>query len=214
MSNAQPVVVEAGYALAAAVENDSHGPPFQNVAEVRRSHRTGRCRSRSERPPPRLGGSRQTHRRRRLPRVFQRSDFSRTLDRDGLASRLRQSNCPVHRTREGAATPRRKQHVDARTCNPAVQDAGELGFTDIERNFGRILNQRAGEQRTHMATTIIASPLTLHAIVAGVHDLPSVVQLQDDSRRPLRSSTTSESTRCYMASARMATAPPPLALST
>ena len=68
----------------------------------------------------------------------------------------------------------------------AIQDAGELGFTDIERNFGRVLNQRAGEQTNRMAMTIIANALTFHATIAGVHDIPPVAQLQANSSGSLQ----------------------------
>ncbi len=73
-----------------------------------------------------------------------------------------------------------------RIATRAVQDAGELGFTDIERNFGRVLNQRAGEQTNRMAMTIIANALTFHATIVGVHDIPPVARLQADSRGSLQ----------------------------
>ena len=66
----------------------------------------------------------------------------------------------------------------------AVEDAGK--FADIERNLGRILNQRAGEQTTRMAMTTIANALTFHATVVGVHGIPPVAQLRDDPRHTLQ----------------------------
>ena len=68
----------------------------------------------------------------------------------------------------------------------AVQDAVELGFTDIEREFGQILNQHPGEQTNRMAMTIIANALTFHATIAGVHDIPPVARLQADSHGSLQ----------------------------
>ena len=64
-----------------------------------------------------------------------------------------------------------------RLATQAIQDAGEQGFTDIERDFGRVLNQHGGEQTNRMAMTIVANALTFHATIAGVHDIPSVTQL-------------------------------------
>lgn len=49
-----------------------------------------------------------------------------------------------------------------RVAANAIQDAVTLGFTDTERNLGRILNQLGGEQTTRMAMTIIANALTFH----------------------------------------------------
>ena len=68
----------------------------------------------------------------------------------------------------------------------AIKDAGELGFTDIERDMGHILNQRGGEQTTRMAMTIIANALTFHVAIAGTHDIPSVAQLQAGSQTSLQ----------------------------
>ena len=69
-----------------------------------------------------------------------------------------------------------------RLATRAIRDSSERGFTDIERDMGRVLNQHSGEQTTRMAMTIIANALTFHAAVAGTHDIPSVTQLQADSR--------------------------------
>lgn len=98
-------------------------------------------------------------------------------------------DCPMHRTRDGVATPRRRKHVDTR-MRRASRDLGRRGrrkFVDIERNLGRILNQRAGEQTTRMAMTTIANALTFHATVVGVHGIPPVAQLRDDPRHTLQS---------------------------
>ena len=73
-----------------------------------------------------------------------------------------------------------------RLATQAIEDAGERGFTDIERDMGRILNQRGGEQTTRMAMTIIANALTFHAAIAGTHDIPTVAQLQASSRASLQ----------------------------
>ena len=43
-----------------------------------------------------------------------------------------------------------------RLATQAIQDAGEQGFTDIGREFGRVLNQHAGEQTNRMAMMVIA----------------------------------------------------------
>ncbi|MCY4312414.1 MAG: hypothetical protein OXD44_01720, partial [Gammaproteobacteria bacterium] len=63
----------------------------------------------------------------------------------------------------------------------AIQDAMKLGFTDTERELGRILNQHGGEQTNRMAMTIIANALTFHSTIAGFHDIPSVTQIQNDT---------------------------------
>ncbi len=69
-----------------------------------------------------------------------------------------------------------------RIATRAIQDAVTLGFPDVERNFGRILNQRGGEQTNRMAMTIIANALTFHAMITGAHDVPPVAQLRTTSR--------------------------------
>ena len=73
-----------------------------------------------------------------------------------------------------------------RLATQAIQDAGEQGFTDIERDFAHVLNQHAGEQTNRMAMTIIANALTFHATIAGIHDIPSVTQLQANLRGSLQ----------------------------
>ena len=69
-----------------------------------------------------------------------------------------------------------------RIATTAIRDAVALGFADVEQEFGRILNQRGGEQTNRMAMTIIANALTFHATVAGTHGVPPVAQLRDGSR--------------------------------
>ncbi len=69
-----------------------------------------------------------------------------------------------------------------RIATRAIQDAVTLGFPDVERNFGRILNQRGGEQTNRMAMTIIANALTFHTMITGAHAVPPVAQLRDASR--------------------------------
>ena len=69
-----------------------------------------------------------------------------------------------------------------RTAAWAIRDAAARGFGDIERDMGRILNQRAGEQTNRMALTIIANALTFHAAVAGRHDIPPISLLRAESR--------------------------------
>ncbi len=68
-----------------------------------------------------------------------------------------------------------------RVATRAIQDATERGFTDIERDMGRVLSQHSGEQTTRMAMTIIANALTFHSTIAGTHDIPSVTQLRTGS---------------------------------
>lgn len=61
----------------------------------------------------------------------------------------------------------------------AIQDDVALGFPDIVERFGRVLNQRGGEQTTRMAMTIIANALTFHTVVAGTHDVPPISELRE-----------------------------------
>ena len=61
----------------------------------------------------------------------------------------------------------------------AVRDATERGFPDVERNFGRILNQRAGEQTTRMAMTVLVNALTFHVAISGAHAIPPVADLRE-----------------------------------
>lgn len=68
-----------------------------------------------------------------------------------------------------------------RVATKAIQDATERGFTDIERDMGRVLSQHSGEQTTRMAMTIIANALTFHSTIAGTHDIPSVTQFRTGS---------------------------------
>ena len=68
-----------------------------------------------------------------------------------------------------------------RAAARVVQDAVDLGFTDIEHEMGRVLNQHVGEQTNRMAMTIIANALTFHSTIAGIHDIPSVAQLRNDA---------------------------------
>ena len=69
-----------------------------------------------------------------------------------------------------------------RIATIAIRDAVTLGFPDVERNFGRILNQRGGEQTNRMAMTIIANALTFHAMITGTHDVPPITQLRTTTR--------------------------------
>ena len=68
-----------------------------------------------------------------------------------------------------------------RVATKAILDATERGFTDIERDMGRVLSQHSGEQTTRMAMTIIANALTFHSTIAGTHDIPSVTKLRTGS---------------------------------
>ena len=68
-----------------------------------------------------------------------------------------------------------------RVATRAIKDAVESGFTDIEQDMGRVLNQRAGEQTNRMAMTIVANALTFHSTIAGTHEIPSVAQLRVDT---------------------------------
>ena len=73
-----------------------------------------------------------------------------------------------------------------RVATKAVEDAAELGFPDMGRWFGEVLNQRPGDQTNRMVMTIIANALTFHATIAGIHDVPTVAQLRDDVRTTLQ----------------------------
>ena len=68
-----------------------------------------------------------------------------------------------------------------RIATKAIHDAVESGFADIERDLGRVLNQREGEQTNRMAMTIIANALTFHSTIAGTHDIPSIARLRLDA---------------------------------
>ena len=68
-----------------------------------------------------------------------------------------------------------------RVATRTIQYATARGFTNIERDFGRILNQRAGEQTTRMAMTIIANALTFYIAITGEYDVPPVEQLQAEA---------------------------------
>ena len=68
-----------------------------------------------------------------------------------------------------------------RVATRAIKDAVDSGFTDVEQDMGRVLNQRAGEQTNRMAMTIIANALTFHSTIAGTQDIPSVAQLRADT---------------------------------
>ena len=65
-----------------------------------------------------------------------------------------------------------------RVAARVVRNATELGFPDVERNFGRILNQRAGEQTTRMAMTVLVNALTFHIAISGAHAIPSFSELR------------------------------------
>lgn len=66
-----------------------------------------------------------------------------------------------------------------RAAARAIRDNVALGFPDIVESFGRVLNQRGGEQTTRMAMTIVANALTFHAVVAGAHNVPPISELRD-----------------------------------
>ena len=68
----------------------------------------------------------------------------------------------------------------------AIRDAGDDGFADIEAGFGRILNQRGGEQTNRMAMAIIANAMTFHSMIAGSHDIPTLDALSDRHGLELR----------------------------
>ena len=70
-----------------------------------------------------------------------------------------------------------------RVAARAIRDDAAAGFPDIVERFGRVLNQRGGEQTTRMAMTIVANALTFHAVVAGVHNVPSIADLETGPRR-------------------------------
>ena len=68
-----------------------------------------------------------------------------------------------------------------RIATRTIQYTTARGFTNIERDFGRILNQRAGEQTTRMAMTIIANALTFYIAITGEYDVPPIEQLQAEA---------------------------------
>ena len=70
-----------------------------------------------------------------------------------------------------------------RAAARVVRDDVALGFPDVVERFGRVLNQRGGEQTTRMAMTIIVNALTFHAVVAGAHDVTSIADLEARPRR-------------------------------
>lgn len=60
----------------------------------------------------------------------------------------------------------------------AIQNATELGFTDIEPKLGEVLNQHPSEQTTRMAMTIVANAMTFHSTLAGTHGISDISELQ------------------------------------
>ena len=74
-----------------------------------------------------------------------------------------------------------------RVAARAVRDATERGFPDVERNFGRILNQRAGEQTTRMAMTVLVNALTFHIALSGAHAIPPVADLREHPKETFQS---------------------------
>ena len=73
-----------------------------------------------------------------------------------------------------------------RVATQAIRDAVETGFTDTDRNLGRVLNQNSGEQTDRMAMTIIANALTFHTMIAGTRGIPSIDQLNKDKTVTLK----------------------------
>ncbi len=67
-----------------------------------------------------------------------------------------------------------------RTAAYAIRDVVARGFGDIERDMGRVLNQRAGKQTNRMALTIIANALTFHAAISGRHDIPPISRIRTE----------------------------------
>ncbi len=72
--------------------------------------------------------------------------------------------------------------TDVAIATRAVQDAHDLGFTDIVPHIGRILRQTPGEQTNRMAMTIVANALTFHAAIGGARGIPPF-SLEDSWRR-------------------------------
>lgn len=68
-----------------------------------------------------------------------------------------------------------------RVATKAIGDAVNSGFTDIEQDMGRVLNQRPGEQTDRIAKTIVANALPFQSKIARTHDILSVAQLQADT---------------------------------
>ena len=101
---------------------------------------------------------------------------------DDIARSIEHAMLSERRIREGMSI----LEQGVRTAAQAVQDAVALGFADIEGDFGRILNQRPGEQTIRMAMTIIANALAFHAAVAGRHGIPTIADLRNASRPPFR----------------------------
>ncbi len=71
-----------------------------------------------------------------------------------------------------------EQGVQAATS--VIQDDVEVVHGDLERIFGSVLNQQAGEQTNRMAMTIIASALIFHSMIAGAQDIPTIATLRYD----------------------------------
>ena len=73
------------------------------------------------------------------------------------------------------------------TATRVIDDTVAIGFPDIVKRFARILNQAEGTQTNRMAMTIIANALTFHQSIAGIHDIPSIEELQNDEYRKFKS---------------------------
>ena len=67
-----------------------------------------------------------------------------------------------------------------RVATQTVANTVTQGFVDIERDFGRMLNQTPGEQTNRMAMTIVANALTFHSTISGIHDIPATSSLKSD----------------------------------
>ena len=77
-----------------------------------------------------------------------------------------------------------EEAIRAATCQ--VTGATQMGFVDIERYLGEVLNQEAGEQTTRMAMTIIANAILFHATIAGTYDIPNLESLLEDDSRSIQ----------------------------
>ena len=191
--DAQPVVVETEYAPAAAVENDAKArlgkTPLMSADPIEQAVAV------------RIPDSLRRRQADLAERITAAADFDYCMffgdpvspERWPETGWLTGGIDHIARCIEHAMVSQRRVDESmsilergVRLATQAIQDAGEQGFTDIGREFGRVLNQHAGEQTNRMAMTIIANALIFHATIAGVHDISSATQLQANLRGSLQ----------------------------
>lgn len=182
--NAQPVVVETEYAPAATVEEDARSRlglvPLNSADPIEQAI--------AVRIPESLRGSQAG-----LANQIASVDFEYCVFSGDSSSPVRWPTSgwlsggidDIARCVEHAMVSQRLVDESmlvlergVRVATRAISDAVDSGFTDIEQDMGRVLNQHAGEQTNRMAMTILANALTFHSTIAGTHDIPSVAQLR------------------------------------